>query len=317
MNIKNLPNELFDKINDFGVVPISSDESLYDAIKKINSNFSLQLEYQAIITESMRRINKERQLERLTSYNTDNSIDVMYNTIREHYYSIYKPSIREYRQLNKEFGYEDMSHEYVIISGNVTELSNAISNEQAWIQLQLSTYSGTTRLVLISEHNSESHDVLTKLISYANCIEDGNISYTKHGGLVFELKYHELIYHDEFSEKLVEDMKNSDISIYDIASKQQQMYTYVKQLDRDIVELIDNERYNIVRVAYMKDDRNPNNHNIVITHKHSNGVSSKFFNKKSLDTFKGVVAYLDHPINRLVDLNEDKNSVYKLTRVEY
>lgn len=53
-----IPSELRNIINDFGVTTLSTDSELYDAIKRINPDFSLQMEYQGIITNRRRYSNR-------------------------------------------------------------------------------------------------------------------------------------------------------------------------------------------------------------------------------------------------------------------
>lgn len=296
--LQQLPSELRDHINDYGMISITSDQELYNAIKRFNPNFSLQMSYQAIMS-NRRRYEIMSKKNTNSFYSRYEDVMMLYNQLSDIDYII------QYTDDDDETGYKNSS--YLIYSDRLSDLNEIISNylgEPNYIYDSNMTYMG---FVEYNINDSNDPDLLTSILHglmlYTSYNEKGIIYKNEFGQLIFDINTPEISYSDTYNETLIQNMNDDGIKLYDIALEQQSNYSLTKYIDDKTKNYIDTNRYNIVNVSYKL-----NEIRIFTVNDESYIVSG------NIDVFRGIVSYLHHPMNIIIENNRDvthNNRAYK------
>lgn len=261
---KIFPEDIIDMVNDFSITSISTDVQIYNTIKRINPNFSLQMEYQS------RMLREGRHIDR-----TVKSILINTSSVTETYELVNKYC--SLRDVPFSIEYMDMGwkHCYIISSNEIDKVRDILGDEFECKD---------DKIIIDDENNEELILIMEFLFKYMSLNEEGYIFLNQEGEYVFELTTPELQYCDVFSQQLVDIMKKDGISLYDICVEQQRIYGLTKIVPNDIVSYIGSNRHKIKTVIYNRKD------NIIMIDDYPIHIGN-------IDLFKGIVALLHHPMN--------------------
>lgn len=327
-----LPSEIIDEINDYGMIYYSTGEQLYNAIKRINPNYSLQMEYQARMLNQRRYSTKLTDKELLQMWNkvSDNTAAFeIYNLTKKLNYCI--ESIEDEDEEGDSITYYNIYSNALTITilrnifyGFIGKPRNMVLSYGKG--LSYLTYSDDVDVDVSDEEDEDSNSdeedynsdedeeedrdkkpqfnlelVMESLMRIIKNKEKGIIYRDKNGYFVFKLNVPEVAYFDTYSDNLVKYMEEDGFKLLDIALQQQENYILTKNINNDVREYIDKNRFIIDSVRF-KDQ------SIFIDIINSKEI---YEIKGDMLIFKSIVAYLYHPMNIIYENMIDKNIAYK------
>lgn len=260
---KIFPEDIISMVNDFSITSTSTDVQIYNTIKRINPNFSLQMEYQS------RMIREGRHIDR-----TVKSILTNASSVTETYELVNK--YLSLKDVPFSIEYMDMGwkHCYIIRSNEIDKVTDVLGHE----------FECKGDKIIVNDEDEELIPIMQFLFKYMSLNEEGYIFLNQEGVYVFELTTPELQYCDVFSQQLVDIIKKDGISLYDICVEQQRIYGLTKIVPNDIVSYIGSNRHKIKTVIYNRKD------NIIMIDDYPIHIGN-------IDIFKGIIALLHHPMN--------------------
>lgn len=239
----NIPSELIRLSNSYAINSLSTDEELYYEAKRINSNFSLQMEYHRYLLE----LNKE------TRHTQEDVLDI-YNKLSDILYSL-------------EFIGDEEGISVITNRSNVNRFKEIFGDDFNETDMRLKSDSLGFYLYYHIKHNSRGY------------------IYSRYGtSIEFDLNVPEGYYNEVFSQELANAMKEEGMKLYEIVQKQQDYYNMTKILSDEVRQYLDENRRQIRNVKY--DFRKG-----IIIQPMDISLGT------SLEEFKGIVAYLNHPGN--------------------
>lgn len=239
----NIPSELMRLTNSYAINSLSTDEELYYEAKRINSNFSLQMEYHRYLLETAKE----------TRYIEENILDI-YNRLSHILYSL-------------QFISDEEGINVITNKSNVGKFKEIFGDDFDEKHMTLRSDSPGFYLYYHIKHNSRGY------------------IYSRYGtSIEFDLNVPEGYYNEVFSQELANAMKEEGMKLYEIVQKQQDYYNMTRILSDEVRQYLDENRRQIRNVKY--DFKK----GIIID-------PMDIILGTSLEEFKGIVAYLNHPGN--------------------
>lgn len=258
-----LPKDIIQDISSYSVNRISDDKQLYYEARRLNPNFSLQMEYYAHLVESR----KER-------YESEQDILNIYRELQDVNYSM-----QYVEEDDKIEIYTDEGYMFGKIFGtNYDEVNQTL--------------------------NAEYDSLAFRFYMHVRYNERGYIAKEALGGelYMFKLEVPEGYYHEEYSQDMINSIRDEGLSLFTIVEKQQRYYNMTRVLPDKIREYCDTNRRYIKHVSY---DAISREINIMLL----DGITYGFMG--DIQLYKGIIAYIHHPGNIIHEnrITEDNNII--------